>query len=49
MFTLGLAGQNVAFAVGPATINLGTAVNYVILAKTAITTTVLLQLPEISE
>ena len=38
MFTLGLSGQ-VAFAAGPATVNLGTAGNFVILAKTGISTT----------
>ena len=38
-FILGITGPTTTFAAGPATINLGTAANYVILAKTAITTT----------
>lgn len=36
---LGLAGSNVTFAAGPVEVNLGSASDYVILAKTAITTT----------
>jgi len=37
--TLGLIGPMITLAAGPATVNLGSAGNYVILAKTAITTT----------
>ena len=36
---IGLVGPIIALAAGPATINLGTAGNYVILAKSGITTT----------
>ncbi len=38
-FLCSLAGPLTAFAAGPATVNLGTAGNYVILSKTLITTT----------
>lgn len=38
-FALGLISPIAAFAAGPATVNLGSAGNYVILSKTAITTT----------
>ncbi len=38
-FVLGLAGPMIALAAGPATVNLGTASNFVLLAKSGITTT----------
>ncbi len=38
-FVLGLGGPIAAFAAGPATVNLGTAGNFVILSKTGISTT----------